>query len=163
MEKNYPTDLTDNEWKMIQHFFNKRPHRGGRPYVYSKRQIVNAIFYILRSGCAWRLLPRDFPSWSVVYNHFREWEVQGLWEKINATLSQKYRAMKGREARPNAAVIDSQSARTTEKGVPAEDMMERRRLKEEKGISSLIHKGSCSRQKLQVLISAIKLLQKRDI
>jgi len=156
MEKNYPTDLTDNEWKTIQHFFNKRPHRGGRPYVYSKRGIVNAIFYILRSGCAWRLLPHDFPPSSVVYNHFREWEVQGLWEKINAKLSQKYRVMKGRKSRPSAAVIDSQSERTTEKGVLAEDMMERRRLKEEKGISSLIHKGSCSRQKLQALILAIK-------
>ena len=124
--------------------------------MYSKRQIVNAIFYILRSGCAWRLLPRDFPRWSVVYNHFREWEVQGIWEKINAKLSQKYRAVNGRKARPSAAVIDSQSARTTEKGVLVEDMMEQRRLKEEKGISSLIHKVSCSRQKLQVLISAIK-------
>jgi putative transposase len=89
MEQNYPTDLTDAEWKMIRHFFNKRPHRGGRPCVYSKRDVVNAVFYVLRSGCAWRLLPRDFPRWSVVYNHFREWEVQGVWEKINEKLSQK--------------------------------------------------------------------------
>ncbi len=159
MEKNYPTDLTDAEWKMIQHFFYKRPHRGGRPYVYNKRAIVNAIFYILRSGCAWRLLPRDFPQWSVVYNHFREWEVQGIWEKINAKLVQKYRVVKGRKSKPSAAIIDSQSVRTTEKGVLAEDMMEQRRLKEEKGISSLIHKGSCSRQKLRVLILAIKKAQ----
>lgn len=156
MDKNYPTDLTDNEWSMIQHFFNKRPHRGGRPYVHSKRHIVNAIFYVLRSGCAWRLLPRDFPRWNTVYNHFREWETQGIWEKINAKLSQKWRAANGRGAKPSAAVIDSQSARTTEKGVLTEDMMGPRRLKDEKGISSLIHKGSCSRQKLQVLISAIK-------
>ena|ERR1700739_1479048 len=156
MQQNYPTDLTDAEWKMIQHFFNKRPNRGGRPCLYNKRDVVNAIFYVLRSGCAWRLLPHDFPRWSVVYNHFREWEVQGVWERINAKLSQKYRAGKGRELKPSAAIIDSQSVRTTEKGVLTEDMMEQRRLKEEKGISSLIPKGFCSRQKLQVLISAIK-------
>lgn len=58
--KTYPTDLSDKEWKMIERFFRKRQHRGGRPYTHSKREIVNAIFYVLRSGCAWRLLPHDF-------------------------------------------------------------------------------------------------------
>jgi len=64
MDKHYPTDLTDKEWGMIQPFFNQKAHRGGRPYVYSRRQIVNAIFYILRAGCAWRLLPNAnlFPT-----------------------------------------------------------------------------------------------------
>lgn len=156
MHKQYPTDLTDNEWGLIQHFFKKRPHRGGRPYIHSKREIVNAIFYVLRSGCAWRLLPHDFPRWNTVYNHFRDWETQGIWERINAKLVKKWRIENGRKEKPSGAIIDSQSVRTTEKGVLAEDMMEQKRSKEEKDISSLTRRDFCSRQKLQVLTSAIK-------
>jgi putative transposase len=156
MHKQYPTDLTDNEWEMIQHFFKKRSHRGGHPYIHSKRDIVDAIFYVLRSGCAWRLLPHDFPCWSTVYEHFRNWETQGIWERINAKLVKKWREASGRKKNPSGAIIDSQSVRTTEKGVQAGDMMEQKRSKEEKDISSLTRKDFCSRQKLQVLTLAIK-------
>lgn len=159
MHKQYPTDLTDNEWEMIQHFFKKRPSRGGHPYIHSKRDIVDAIFYVLRSGCAWRLLPHDFPCWSTVYEHFRNWETQGVWEKINAKLVKKWREACGRKKSPSGAIIDSQSVRTTEKGVLAEDMMEQKRSKGERDISSLTRKGFCSRQKLRVLTLAIKKAQ----
>lgn len=154
--KTYPTDLSDKEWKMIEGFFRKRQHRGGRPYTHSKREIVNAIFYVLRAGCAWRLLPHDFPCWSTVYNHFRDWENRGTWEKINAKLNQKWREREGRETKPSAGIVDSQSVRTTEKGVLTGDMMEPKKLREGKDISSLIPKGSCYRLKSVLEILAIK-------
>lgn len=156
MRKSYPTDLSDYEWKLIRPFFKKRPRRGGRRYTHSKREIVNAIFYILRSGCSWRLLPHDFPCWNTVYNHFRDWELLGIWEKINAKLMKRWRAQIGKESQPKGAIIDSQSVRTTEKGALSEDMMERKRLKEEKDISSLIPKGPYYRLKLALQTSAIK-------
>ncbi|MBI3258987.1 MAG: transposase [Ignavibacteriae bacterium] len=156
MRKSYPTDLSDNEWRLIRSFFKKRPRRGGRPYTLSKREIVNAIFYILRSGCAWRLLPHDFPNWHTVYNHFRDGENQGIWEKINAKLMKKWRIAVGKEQKPTGALIDSQSVRTTEKGGLAEDMMEPKRLKEGKGMSSLIPRGSYYRLKLALGTSATK-------
>ena len=140
MRSHYPTDLSDKEWEMIRHFFNKRPRRGGRPYTHSK--IVNAIFYVLRSRRSWRLLPHDFPSWHTVYNHFRDWESRGIWEKINAKLTQKWRIATERKKKPTGAIVDSQSVRTTEKGVLNEDMMEPKKLREGKGIFSLIPKGS---------------------
>jgi transposase len=117
---------------------------------------VNAIFYVLRSGCAWRLLPHDFPNWHTIYNHFREWENQGVWERINAKLVKKWRIAAGKNEKPTAAIIDSQSVRTTEKGALAEDMMGPKRLKEEKGIFSLIPRGSYYRLKLALGTSVTK-------
>ena len=100
MRKNYPTDLSDSQWAIIQRFLEDRADRRGRP---SKREIINAIFYILRGGCAWRLLPHDFPPWKTVYNHFYDWQNLGLWEKINEQLVQQYRLQKGRKQSPTAA------------------------------------------------------------
>lgn len=156
MRKSYPTDLSDNEWRLIRPFFRKRSHRGGRRYTLNKREIVNAIFYVLRSGCAWRLLPHDFPNWHTVYNHFRDWENQGIWERINAKLVKKWRFAAGRNEKPTGAIIDSQTVRTTEKGVQAEDMMEPKKLKEEKGIFSSIPRGSYYRLKLALGTPVIK-------
>lgn len=156
MRKRYPTDLSDNEWKMIRSFFKKRPCRGGRHYTLSKREIVNSIFYVLRSGCAWRLLPHDFPNWHTVYNHFRDWENQGIWERMNAQLVKKWRIRSGKKVHPTVGVMDSQTVRTTEKGGLAEDMMEPKRLKEEKGIFSLIPRGSYYRLKLALETSVIR-------
>jgi len=154
--KAYPTNLSDKEWKMIEGFFRKRPHRGGRPFTHSKREIVNAILYVLRSGCAWRLLPNDFPCWSTVYNHFRDWENRGIWTRINAKLVTSWRKVNGKSAKPSAGIIDSQSARTNEKGVLSEDMMEPKKLREEKGISSSTRKGSYCRLKSVLGTLAIK-------
>jgi transposase len=82
------------------------------------REILNAIFYVLRSGCAWRLLPHDLPPWKTVYHYFRLWRVQGLWERLHAALHAAVRVKSGRDSQPTAAIIDSQSAKTTMVGGP---------------------------------------------
>jgi putative transposase len=78
--------------------------------------VVNAIFYLLRSGCAWRLLPHDFPPWQTVYTHFRQWKKDGTWKTIHDTLHSECRRQDGGELEPSAAILDSQSVKTTEKG-----------------------------------------------
>lgn len=156
MRQAYPTDLTDNQWNIIKSLIEEKTHGRGRPAIHDKREIVNAIFYILQSGCAWRLLPHDFPCWRTVYNHFRDWQNLGTWEKINDELVKSYRKKQGKTEEPSGAIIDSQTVRTTEKGVLDEDMMEQKKLKEEKGIFSLIRKDFCSKQKLLQLILATK-------
>jgi putative transposase len=113
--KAYPTDLNDKEWAVIEPYVPK-PKTGGRPAEHSRREIINAIAYILRSGCAWRLMPHDLPPWSTVYDYFRQWRIDGTWERINTALREKLRTTIGREAEPSAAIIDSQTVKTTEKG-----------------------------------------------
>jgi putative transposase len=113
--KAYPTDLNDQEWAVIEPYVPK-PKPGGRPAEHSRREIINAIAYVLRSGCAWRLMPHDLPPWSTVYDYFRQWRIDGTWERINTALREKLRTTIGREAEPSAAIIDSQTAKTTEKG-----------------------------------------------
>lgn len=111
----YSTDLRDEEWTIIEPYV-PQAKTGGRPAKHSRREIVNAIAYVLRSGCAWRLLPHDFPPWSTAYDYFHQWRKEGTWERINAALRKKLRLRLGREAEPSAAIIDSQSVKTTEKG-----------------------------------------------
>jgi putative transposase len=113
--KAYPTDLKDKEWAVIEAYVPK-PKTGGRPAEHSRREIINAIAYVLRSGCAWRLMPHDLPPWSTVYDYFRQWRMDGTWERINTALREKLRTTIGREAEPSAAIIDSQTVKTTEKG-----------------------------------------------
>lgn len=110
----YPSDLSDEEWELLKpHIPNSRNNRG-RKRVHSYRKILNAIFYLLRSGCAWRMLPHEFPPWKTVYHYFRLWRIKGIWERINAALRTKLRVANGREPEPSAAIIDSQSVKTTE-------------------------------------------------
>jgi len=113
--ESYPTDLTDEQWKIVQ---PKIPPAkpGGRPRKTDVREVMNAIFYLLRSGCAWRLLPHDFPTWQTVYTYFRRWKKDGTWKKNHDTLHENLREKDGRELEPSAAIIDSQSVKTTEKG-----------------------------------------------
>ena len=113
--KAYPTDLNDKEWIVIEPYV-PQPKTGGRPAEHERREILNAIAYVLRSGCAWRLMPHDLPPWSTVYDYFRQWRKDGTWERINAALREKLRITLGREAEPSAAIIDSQTVKTTEKG-----------------------------------------------
>jgi putative transposase len=110
--KPYKTDLTDTEWKRLQPLV-PAPKTGGRPRLYPVREIANAIFYITRSGCAWRLLPNDLPFWKTVYHYFRLWRLDGTWEKINTALREEVRVKAGRNAQPSAGIVDSQSVKTT--------------------------------------------------
>ena len=85
MRKPYPTDLSDDEWNYIEPHM-PAPKGHGRPRIHSTREILNAIFYVLRSSCQWRMLPHDFPRWSTVYHYFRKWRIDGTWESINRAL-----------------------------------------------------------------------------
>lgn len=156
MRQSYPTDLSEGQWQRIKPLIEEKTHGKGRPSIYDKKDIVDGIFYVLQTGCAWRLLPHDFPCWSTVYNHFRDWQNLGTWEKVNEELTREYRKKKGKTEEASAGIIDSQTARTTEKGERGEDMMEQKKLKEEKDIFSSIHKAYCSKQKLRQVILAIK-------
>jgi putative transposase len=112
MKKSYPTDLTDAEWKHIEPFV-PAPKLRGRQRSHSPREILNAVFYVLRSGCPWRLLPREYPPWKTVYHYFREWRINGTFEKLNAVLRERLRMRLGRNPQPSAGIVDSQSSKTT--------------------------------------------------
>lgn len=111
--KTYPSDLNETEWLFFCPLL-PAAKSGGRPRSVEMREILNAIFYILRSGCAWRLLPHDFPAWQTVYGYFRAWRKAGLWESINDALRESVREQAGRNAEPSAGILDSQSVKTTE-------------------------------------------------
>ncbi len=113
----YETDLTDAEWALIEPFM-PRPLARGRPREWPLREVMNAIFYVLRGGVAWRLLPNDLPPRTTVYRWFSSWRDTGLFETINHLLVMADRERVGREASPSAVVIDSQSVKTTESGGP---------------------------------------------
>jgi putative transposase len=111
----YPSDLSDTEWQTIRRLL-PAPKPGGRPRTTDLRAVLNAIFYVLRSGCAWRMLPHDFPPYSTVYMYFKQWREDGVWEKIHDLLRDRVRRQEGRKKSPSAAIVDSQSVKTTEKG-----------------------------------------------
>src|ERR671917_243547 len=110
MRRPYPTDLSDAEWFCMEPYL-PTPKAPGRPRVHSLREILNAIFYIVRSGCAWRLLPHDFPPWNTVHHYFRMWRLDGGWERLNTALRQRLRVRLGRNPQPSAGMVDSQSAK----------------------------------------------------
>src|SRR5215203_6623881 len=112
MRRAYTTDLSDAEWAYLEaHLPPAQPY--GRPRMHSPREILNAIFYIVRSGCAWRLLSHDFPPWKTVHHYFRIWRLDGTWEQLNAALRERLRVRLRRNLQPSAGVVDSQSAKTT--------------------------------------------------
>ncbi len=113
----YPTDLTDGEWALLAPHLPPASPRG-RPRVHSYRVILNAIFYLVRGGCAWRLLPRDLPPWQTVYHYFRQWRDDGTWAQLNTVLREQLRVRQGRAAQPSAGIVDSQSVKTTGVGGP---------------------------------------------
>ncbi len=130
----YPTDLTDAQWEVIQAVLPKpKGGKSGRPPKYPRREIWNAIFYQARAGCAWRLLPHDLPPWEVVWEHFERWRDEGRIEAVHDALREKVRQKEGREATPSAAIIDSQSVKTAQKG-GATDTTPARRSRAANGI-----------------------------
>lgn len=108
----YASDVTEKEWAILEPLI-PAAKPGGRPQEMERREIVNGILSVLRSGCPWRLLPHDLPNWSTVYLYFREWKQAGIWEQVNAALRREVRVSLGRDPEPSAAIIDSQSIKTS--------------------------------------------------
>src|SRR5215470_18007881 len=108
----YPSDLTDAQWELLEPLIPHPSLQGRRPFV-SRREVANAILYVLRSGCPWRMLPHEYPKWQTVYYNFRRWEREGVWDRILHTLRMRMRTRQGRDEEPSAAIIDSQSIKTS--------------------------------------------------
>jgi putative transposase len=108
----YPSDMTDTEWAILEPSI-PLPNPGGRQREVDMREILNSVFYILRSGCAWRMMPHDLPPWQTSYGYFNRWRKDGLWERLNDALRARVRQAEGREPEPSAALIDSQSVKAT--------------------------------------------------
>jgi putative transposase len=110
----YETDLTDQQFALLEPFL-PRPKRMGRPPA-DLREVVNGVLYLLRTGCQWRLLPKDFPPWSTVHTWYRRWRTDGTWERVNESLRQQVRSRAGRDPSPRSSAADSQSVKTTPQG-----------------------------------------------
>lgn len=114
MSANYPSDLTDEQWQVLRPLL-PAPKRRGRPPI-DRRAILNAVLYLVRTGCQWRQLPAEFPKWKTIYTVFWRWRKSGLWERLHDALRKRLRQSLGKRRTPSAAIIDSQSVRTAEGG-----------------------------------------------
>lgn len=125
--KAYPSDLTHAQWEELEPLLPPAKP-GGRRRSVNMREVINGILYVLRGGIPWRMIPHDLPPWGTVWWYFREWRNDGTWERIEEALRPKVRQMEGRELTPSAAIIDSQSVKTTEKVGLAATMQARRSM-----------------------------------
>jgi putative transposase len=110
--RRYPTDLSDAEWSLLEPHL-PAPKRRGRPRVHSPRAVLNAIFYVSKTGCQWRMLPHEFPPWKTVFHYFRRWRLDGTWKALNHLMRERLRVRLGRDPQPSAGIVDSQSVKTT--------------------------------------------------
>ena len=113
-ESKYSSDVTNRPWQLIRQLLPQRSNVGRRPI--NRRRVINAIFYVVRTGCQWRMLPKDFPNWSTVYGIFWKWRHAGVWQEIHDALRAKTRKAAGKKSTPAVAIVDSQSIRTAEGG-----------------------------------------------
>jgi putative transposase len=127
MKTLYPSDLTDAQWAIIARLIpSARP--GGCPRKTDMRALINGILYVNRSGCSWRMLPKDFPPWSTVHWYYRQFRLIGVWDRIHEVLRDRVRKQLGRRVSPSAAIIDSQSVKTAGKGGTGVTMRARKSL-----------------------------------
>jgi len=140
MERNpYPSDVTDEQWCLIEsHIPPEKP--GGRPRSVVMREVINGILYLNRTGCSWRMLPHDLPPWGTVHYYYRRFRCEGVWPNIHDRLREQVRVEAGKEKTPSAAIIDSQSVKTVEKGGAA-GTTRARRSTAESAISWSTHWG----------------------
>jgi putative transposase len=114
-KKRYSSDLTDGEWAILEPLIPPAK-TGGHPRTVNMREVVNGIFYVLKTGCQWNNLPKDLPPSGTVFGYYNQWRKDKVWQKLNDTLREAVRLSEGREATPSAAILDSQTVKTTEKG-----------------------------------------------
>ena len=143
----YPSDLTDAQWARLEPLLQElrsRRHAGGRPRKYELRRVVNAMLYVVKTGCQWRQVPENFPPWKSVHEQFRSWRDSGIWERVGKSLREGGRRGKGRNATPGMAIFDSQSVKTALQGGGAGTT----RARKPKGVSATSRsapKATCSR------------------
>jgi transposase len=113
-ERRYPSDLDDAEWAVVRrHLPRRRRRRGGRPRAHARRAVLDGVFYVVRTGCQWRQLPREYPPWKTVYHYWRAWRLDGTWARLCRALVARARARAGRNPQPGAGVVDTQSVKAT--------------------------------------------------